>query len=401
MNTIEISLTKFYIFRLTKWSIKSFSLAKNNFHPGSILESGFFIGLPIVFPKKNTTITFIFMRPDILIPRRDILKAGLAITGAGILSHEHEVSAEQHRETFDIYGLHDAPIPGGSRNVPQLFDDIDILGANRLFSIDPSRIILEKAREKNISLDIRLILLYNRFSEQGIVNTLRKIPNGVNTAVQPFNEVNLAHETGYRILDPQTHALDILKAHEVIKRANAKTIITPLAQNAPTENGIEEMEYYKQMLSYIAESVPPSYIREHFALGIHTYVENTGDNIMDRVSQLYLQAQQLLGTHIPVYITETGIHEYSDILNNPNETAEETIKLLRLPLPKGIPIEAVYPWVYANDAQRPRDQREQFHNFEQQAWRKTQGPSQTFEQVAQYAKIKHEQELRGAGIIYP
>lgn len=301
---------------------------------------------------------------------------------------EKTTPPEKEPKTFDMFGLHDTPNVGGSRDIKVAISDLQTLGAKFLVTLDPSLQLLKDTTAADIAVISRAYLPNNTFDDDYLIRLMRKLKHVTDIPlVQPFNEVNLLQETGGVVKLPEQHIRsDFLQAADLISLLGGRTLLTPLAQEAP----VDEYDYLDRMLITLLQNKTPQWIARYIALGVHSYIFTPGENPWQRIQRLDSLVVKNVGTHLPIYVTEAGIHQTQTRQQNDETIGRETVRLLDTPIPLNLPIQSFCFWVLANFAQRPREHQTEassvLHDFEVATWRGLHGPKQVFKRVQEYAQ---------------
>jgi hypothetical protein len=309
-------------------------------------------------------------------------------------------SPARDRLPTDILGGHDAPNPGGSRNIGQLVADLRALGMKTAVCIDPAPAIVDALGQAGVRLIVRLVQENNVFDKRNILWTLDKLAGVPGVSIVPFNEPNLE---GLDV-SPEEHIRGhFLPAARVILPRIAPDggtlLLTPLACYAPYQ-GVDELAGYRRMLVALRDELASGdgWMVSHLAIGAHAYSYHLSDDrLWPRVEQIAAISREVLGVSLPIEITEAGLNidyegQYSD-----EEIAAETVRLLGLPIPESLRgvVRSFCLWIVANYAQRDqahqqlgderKEQQKELDRFEVAALRRLDGVTPTYQAIAKLA----------------
>lgn len=293
----------------------------------------------------------------------------------------------------DILGFHDTPNSGGSINVELALSDILYLGGGRITGINLSEYLLRHSQSLGLTVTNRIDLPANHFMASTIGAEAEKVCRYVeNPFFVPFNEVNLLQETGGEEVSPSEHIeAHFVPAVELISRVakkhnkRARVLITPLAQDAPKICGFDEEAYFEEMLKCLGPYMAK--LDCDLQLGLHPYILHPGDNPIDYIQRRHNKAREILGVELPIQATEAGLQHTKDSDYSQELIAAETVRILNIPIPAGLPLEGFDLWILANYAQRPAVPRnEELDIFEKAAFRAWWGVTLAYQALADLPK---------------
>jgi hypothetical protein len=302
---------------------------------------------------------------------------------------------------FSVFGLHDTPNDGGSQNVQLAINDLTTLGARYLVVINPSERLIEATLEHGIKLINRIYFNDNVFDESKARLIMRKLSSFLDhPIVQPFNEVNNSGFTGNIPIAPEQHAVDLIRATELISSYGGTTLITPMDQGFIYNfegQQLNNYQYQTQLTSILRSERPLDWFKRKVALGSHAYT-HVGDADMDkfdprqltpsyRIQKIDQITREELGFQPDHYLLETGPWQDHFSPYSSGYYARETIRILASSIPEDVKLKCACFWVYANHVQRPishQDDPKQF-GFEYSVWRGKNGPQPIYQQAIDYA----------------
>ncbi len=334
----------------------------------------------------------------------------LASEQAGSTSDPMQFS-KRERSARTIFGGHDTPNPGGSKDVQQFVSDLEALGMGTAVCIDPSSRLVAALDQAGIRLIVRLVQEHNVFNERNVMWTLNKLDGVPGVTIQAFNEPNIE---GIAI-SPEDHVRrHFMSAARVILPRVAPfggtLFLTPLAPYAKFQ-AMDELDAYRQMLVALNDEITldEQWMWSHIRIGVHAYSYYLGDNrIWGRIQKLSAIAEEMTGRSLPLEITEAGLNidwpnQYTD-----EQILVETIAMLQSPIPPSLTgtVRSFCLWVTANYAQRDawhqdlgRDQQElqtELDKFETAALRRLDGVTPTYLAIKDQAAAVVPQGVLGS-----
>ncbi len=265
------------------------------------------------------------------------------------------LSSPEIKRTFELFGLHGAPVPGGGINRDITLQDFQRLGVRSTVLIAPDRDFLQALTNADIAVISRAYQQNNRFDREYLDKMLTTVSSVVKQPIiVPYNEVNLRRETGGERISPQDHMMkDFLPATRMIAEAGGISLLTPLAKRAP-EN---EDQYLDTMLNVAKQIISKEpHLIPHLGIAIHPYIFNPGENPWLYASAVHRMAQKKLGFPLPIYATESELHQSRYRRFSDEVVATETRRLIHLPIPQELRniVKTFDVWLHANGAVREK-----------------------------------------------
>lgn len=294
------------------------------------------------------------------------------------------------RRVSEIFGWHDTPEPGGSRNIDMAVQDVQELGVRWGTFIDPSERLVERMIfQAKVLPIIRIPQELNRYNRATLKKGLDKVVPytlqiGV-TIIQPYNEVMLKKEVGSVPVLPEDHIRnDFIPAVRQVAGydPNARILLTPLARRSPPVEGIDEQMFLRRMARELAH-FPDEQKRVDLAL--HPYFfpgEDHNKAVWPYAKEMAEIFEAELGRKPNIYFPEAGPYQLEQQWEE-EVYAREVRKILEEGfIPAELNVKAYNFWLYANDeVQRPRGTRVP-PEFNAAAWRDINGPRKVFKEVA-------------------
>lgn len=290
---------------------------------------------------------------------------------------------------FNIFGMHTAPDIGGGLNIGQTIFDTRNLGAGVLVALHPSEQLLRATETEGLQIIARAYMPRNELDEVAYGNFLDSVKDfpSVET-VQPFNEVNKLKETGGEFREPEDHAYALVRAIDMGRSHNKRTLITPpdfYSDEIPWE------PYMRAVLRECRRLVGSSAeLNEWAELGTHPYIKNPGDDPFTNMLQLQRVAQEELHVNLEMEATEGGLHQTMERPFKRSVVADETIRVLNSIVPGQLTLRSYSFWVLSNFAQRPTEHQginqDELLDFEEAAWRGLDGVREEYVAVAELAR---------------
>lgn len=356
---------------------------------------------------------------DRLLYRRDFLKIAAGVAGGFFADQllnrpiakalapdlptepEYLYAPEKDNLTIlDKLGLHSTPIEGGGeRPETTIFTGIN-LGINFIVALTPSEEFLKIASQNDLPVITRWYSKNNILNEKKFRETIKHVKKYQDyNIVIPFNEVNLLRETGNEERTPKQHAEEYIQALQIGKEEDCIVPITPMSQGHGP-GVIDDYKYLPEMLSELKNRIDLSLFKDNLALCLHRYILRRGDDdFIQGISSIYSSAVDILGMHLPVYVTEAGLYQDRKIRYDETIVAAEIVKILKLSLPSNIPVETIGLWNFSGFYQRPKDHRidngdNPAFDLELSALIDMDGrPKEAFIQIEKMAMAKKEREI--------
>lgn len=320
--------------------------------------------------------------------RRNFLK--ILVIGT-VVAGSSSLIPGRGRLTYSDFGIHDTPNVGGSADVQTAISDMVRLGAKTVVILNPSPEIQLQANQAGVQIINRFFSPGNTYEADGFEAFIQSVKaHQRNPILQPYNEVDLP---GDHQKEAAVHVKeDFAPAAEHAVAAGCQVLFTPVSQNPHSPD--YGYDYMFEGLTELKKQFPVSWTAEHIHLGLHNYIFYLGENPWKRVRIMDDLTYEVLGRHLPIYITETGLFQDQKRRYRRNLVANETRRMLTMDLPLGPQIEAVCFWVLSNYAQRPAEHMHknssELRDFEVAAWRGINGVREEYlavERLAEMVKV--------------
>ena len=345
-----------------------------------------------------------------LISRADFNKRLLTVLGAlpfysrtGPLSFvippiDLPTSPVENTKVFERWGLVDVSSNGGPINHDVSIQDAHRLGAKVILSIDPDQRYLGKLVSEGFNVINRPYFENNIYEGNTLNRSLEKynsLPKSVHMIIELFKEPNSPSQNGGSFLEPEDFISNrfIPAARGVIGRGGV-ALLSALDQRAHLTTGVDEEDYFSAMLKEVKRYTPELIPLEKLGIAMHAYFFAPGENPWPRVEAFNELVRQILGQRMPIFITEAGLYQNSQMNYTSQTVGRETIRILDSFIPQNVDIKAFCHWILANKAQRPEDinDREEddlikdlIEGFEFAALRKVHGESEAYRLIEKHA----------------
>ncbi len=300
---------------------------------------------------------------------------------------------------WDVFGLRDAPHVGGSRFIDQAIQDFQNFGIKFLVSSNPLDMLTYRAKESGIMILSRREKDSwdkddSRYKENEllpVILNLRKHYGPNNFIVIPYNEVNLQNETQeIYIRKPFEHIVtDFAPAVRLIALNGGKAALTPIAPGAEIPDGegnvYDKATYVDQMLQALAQTFDSGFIRKNIVIADNSYIFSPDQDPIEGIKKINDLVKKNLGVELPIYVTEGGLNMASERIFSDEVYAQTILKILDTPIPQDLQhiLKSYCFWIYANEAQRTLDLKQQPWDMELNAWVKPDGYTLTARMVAE------------------
>lgn len=289
--------------------------------------------------------------------------------------------------TIDILGVHLTPYPGGGVELESQFRYANRLRAKGVTIINPDQKTMEEAAKYTGQVTARFDHrpLDGRFKPKPLRDMVKIVANYTSTPlILSDNEPNNKAETGGVFIPPEKYTLtNVIPAAEVILSSGGMPALPALDQ---TQN---DLAYLTTVLRIVKQQYSSSYIRNNFFLPVHSYSFSSLDNPWFRIALMDETVAREINGHLPIVITEGGIHPELATTLTKDGLANETLRLLNLPVPN-IKVWSFNWWVLMNLKGRPEKDRfpkgataKEVADFESVALIRLSGPTKAYHNIVQ------------------
>lgn len=283
----------------------------------------------------------------------------------------------------DIAGIHDSPLVGGAFFPDILMDDLLRLGVSSVISLQPRVSVLELTESLGVSVVNRVCQDKNIYDPNLMRNELTRAFSKVKKPrFQLYNETNLKSETGNTTRRPRQHVIDnfIVPAKEIIRHGGI-VLSDPVAQRAVVlreekSPPITTYDYLGGQLEEVRLHFSPEELREGFALGVHAYIFEPGEDPREHIFETERIAYQILGFYPDIYVTEAGLYQDKHRRFSERVTADEVLRLRKMKIYSFSRICSFDFWIAHTLAQIDPAERDAYkklwhiQEFEKDSWRK-------------------------------
>lgn len=308
---------------------------------------------------------------------------------------------DQEKTVFDVSGYMMPEVDPNKENL--VVGDLETLGAKSAVIINPSLNLVERLKQRKITVILRPYLRHNQFRID-ILDKFMNYPWGL--IWLPFVEPNLPERIGEKDVgtdECQVQAVEVVHdpeefivkhfipaARRVLTREGDRILIPHTAPWTPNNEYDFAEVMYKTIKNYI-----PQIPLKSLGISINSYIREPGQNPWSRNMAMYELASSIFEEDLPLYISEAGLHQ--DAKSNFSETvvADETERLLRQPIPKPLinSLKNFNVWNLGYLAYTPLGyhnphlcNRDQILGFDKAALRKVEGKTEAFRRIEKLAQ---------------